>query len=84
MFVHPNSPGIFTSAPKQIPQSEMQLCRVGVVLNGFDERVDGFVLLLIEQVVQALEVGARCLSVGNAHLAQIEARGNPAQRKSSR
>ena len=82
VFVHAHGAVVFATAAKQVAQSEMQLRSVGVVLYGFDEGVDGLVLLFVEQVVQALEVGARGLAVGDAQLAQVQARGDPAQGKS--
>ena len=62
----------------------MQLGRVGVVLYGLDKGIDGFVLLLVEQKVQAFEVRLGSLAVVGTHLAQIPAGSQPAQHKGRR
>ncbi|MNT08639.1 hypothetical protein D3C72_1433870 [compost metagenome] len=59
----------------------MQLGRVRIVLHGFDEGINGLVLLLVEQEIQALEVGLGGAAVFAADLAQVEAGGQPAQHK---
>ncbi len=74
---------VFAPAPEQVAQCEMQLGRVRVVLHRFDEGIDGLVLLLVEQVVQALEIRLGGAAVLLAQLAQVEARGQPAQPKAS-
>jgi len=53
----------FAAPAKQIAQGEMQFGRVRIVLNRFNEGVNRLVLLLIEQVVQALEIGLGGLPV---------------------
>ncbi len=59
----------------------MQLGGIGVVLHRLDKGVDGLVVLLVEQVVQAPKVGLGGAPVFQPHLAQIEARSQPTQRK---
>ena len=78
VLVHPHAPLVFAAAAEQVAARKVQLLRVGVVLHRLDERVDGLVLLLIEQEVQATEVGLRRLPVLELQLAQVEARGEPA------
>ncbi len=51
----------------------MQFGGVGVALHGLDESVDGLVLLFVEQVVEAAEVGLGRLPAFDAPLAQVEA-----------
>jgi hypothetical protein len=53
-------------------------------LYRFNEGINGFVLLLIEQKVQAFEIGARGLSIVDAQLAQVESGGQPPQAKGGR
>ena len=43
----------FAAAAEQVAEREVQLGGVGVVLHGLDEGVDGLVVLLVEQQVQA-------------------------------
>src|SRR5574343_1637948 len=59
----------------------MQFRGVGVVLDGLDKRVDGLVLLFVQQVVQTPEVGAGGLAAFDAPLAKVEPRRQPAQPK---
>ena len=79
MFMHAHGTVVFAAPPEQVAQGEVQLRRVWVVLHGFDESIDGLVLLLVQQEVQALEVGLGCLPVLQAQLAQVETGGPPAQ-----
>ena len=62
----------------------MQFGLIGVVLNRLDEGVNGLVLLLVEQEIQASEVGLGRPAVFEAQLAQIEARRHPPQYKCDR
>ena len=82
VLMHAHGPLIFAPAAKQVAQREVQLRCVGVVLHGFDEGVNRLVLLLVEQEVQALEIGLGGLVVFNAQLAKVKARGQPAQHES--
>jgi hypothetical protein len=79
--MHAHGPVVFAPAAKQVAQGKVQLRGVGVVLHGLDEGIDGLVLLLVEQEVQALEVGLGALRFSSTQLAQIDARGQPAQHK---
>ena len=81
MLVHPNRALVLAPASKQIAQREMQFRRVGIVLDGLNEGVNGLVLLLVEQKVQAPEIGFGCLPVFQAQLAHVQPRGQPAQYK---
>ena len=72
VLVHPNGALKLTTATKQVAQSEVQFGGVGVVLNGFDEGVDGPVLLLVEQQVQAFEVGPWRVLTFAAQLTQVQ------------
>ena len=68
VFMHTHSAIVLTAPTKQIAEGKVQLGGVGVVLNGFDEGVNGLVLLLVEQKIQALEIGFGCLPVLDAKL----------------
>ena len=81
MLVHANGALVLTPAAKQIAQREMQLRGVGVILDGFNEGVDGLVLLLIEQEVQPPEIGFGRLPVLETQLTHIEPRCQPPEHK---
>jgi hypothetical protein len=57
VFVHPHGAVVFAAPAKQVAQREVQLRGIGIVLHRLDEGVDGLVLLLVEQEVQAPEIG---------------------------
>ncbi len=80
--MHAHRALVFAAAAKQVAQRKVQFGGVGVALHGLDERINGLVLLLIEQEIQAFEVGLGRLAVFNAQLAQVQAarRASPAQR----
>lgn len=82
MFMDTHRTVVLPTAPKEIPQGKVQLGGIGVVLHGLNEGIDGLILLLVEQKIQALKVGFGRLSILQAHLAHIHARCQPAQRKS--
>ncbi len=84
MLVHPHRAFEFAAAAKQVAEREVKLRRVGVALHRLDEGVDRLVVLFVEQQVQALEVGLRRLLLGALQLAEVEARGDPSQRKGHR
>ena len=84
VLVHAHRALEVAAATEQVAQAEVQFGGVRVVLHRLDEGVDGLVLLLVEQQVQALEVGLRRLAAVAPHLAQVEARGHPAQREGHR
>ena len=71
VLVHPHGPFVFATPAKQVAKRKVQLRGVGVVLNGFDEGVDGLVLLLVEQVVQAFEIGLGGLPIFQPQLTQV-------------
>ena len=77
--MHAHGTVVFAAAAKQVAERKVQLGGVRVVLNRLDEGVDGLILLLVEQVVQALEVGLGRATVLVAQLAQVKTRGQPAQ-----
>ena len=74
VLVNPDSALVFAAAAKQVAQREVQFRRVRISLNRFDERVDGLILLLVQQVIEAFEVGFGRLAIFDAELAQIQAR----------
>ena len=69
MLVHSHGAVVLASAAKQIAQCKVQLGCIGVVLYGLDKCINGLVLLLVEQKVQAFEICLGCLTVVGAHLA---------------
>ena len=81
MFVDPHRTFIFAAPAEQVAQGEVQFGGVRIVLNGLDEGVDGLVLLLVEQEIEAFEVGLGGLPVLDSQLTQVETRGQPAQHK---
>ena len=84
VLVHTHRALELAAAAEQVAQREVQLGGVGVVLHRLDEGVDGLVLLLVQQQVQALEVGAWRILALAPELAQVEARGHPAQSEGHR
>ena len=48
MLVHAYRTLVLATAAKQVTQREMQLRRIGVTLDRFDEGINGLVLLLIQ------------------------------------
>ena len=72
MLVNTDGSLVFTTTAKQVAQRKVQLGCIGVLLYGLDESVNRLVLLLIEQVVEAFEIGLRRLSIFKAQLAQIQ------------
>ena len=81
MFVHAYGAAVFATSAKKIAQRKMQLGGVRVVLYGFNKGINGLVLLLVEQEIQPFEVGLGGAAVFAADLAQVKARGEPAQHK---
>ena len=79
MLVHPHGALVLATPPEEVAQREVQLLRVGIVLHRLDEGIDGLVLLLVQQEVEAAKVGLGCLPVLEPQLAQVEA-ARPASR----
>ncbi len=71
--MNPHGTFEFTTATKQIAQGKVQFGGVRVALHRFDERIDGLVLLLVEQVIEAFEISLGVAAVFQAQLAQIHA-----------
>ncbi|MNJ80193.1 hypothetical protein D3C77_784840 [compost metagenome] len=69
----PHGAVVFAAAAKQVAQRKVQFGRIGVVLHGLDEGIDGLVQLFVEQKVQALEVGLGSAAAFRAHLARVKA-----------
>ena len=79
VLVHAHRALKFAATAEQVAQREVQLRCVRVVLYGFDEGVDGFVLLLIEQEVQTMKVGPRRVALAASKLANVKPGSQPAQ-----
>ena len=75
---------VLTAPAKQVAQRKVEFRCVGVTLDGLNEGVYGLVLLLVEQKIQALEIGLGRTPVLQAHLAQVKPGCEPAQHKSHR
>ncbi len=84
VLVHAHGALVLAAAAEQVAEREVQLGGVGVVLHRLDEGVDRLVVLLVEQQVQALVVGLGRLLLLALPLAQVEARGQPAEREGHR
>ena len=72
VLVHAHRALELTAPAKHVAEREVQFSGVGVALYCFDEGVDRFVLLLVEQQVEALEVRLRCLALRALPLADIQ------------
>ena len=81
VFMDTHSAFVFAAPPKQVTQSKVKLRGVRVVLNSFNEGVNRLILLLVEQKIQTSKVSLWRLPVFNPQLAQINAGGQPAERK---
>ena len=84
ILVHADCPVGLTATTEQAAKGEMKLDRLRVDPDRFDKRVDRPVLLLIEQEVEAGEVGARKRAGFLHHLADIQACGKPAEDEEKR
>ena len=84
MFMHPHGSVVLATPPKQVSQREVQFTGFRIVLHGFDEGINRLVLLLIEEEVQAAEIGFRCLLLGSSPLANINPGRHPAQCENQR
>src|SRR6202022_1885301 len=71
-------------AAKEITQREWKIDRLRVDLDHFDERFDGLVRLLVEQEIQAPEIGKRQRSRLAQQMLDVDARGNPSHGKKQR
>jgi hypothetical protein len=71
----------FAAAAKQAAQREMQLDGLRIDARRFDEGLDGLVGLLVEQEVQALEIGARQGARLFQQMLDVDARRDPAEPK---
>jgi len=81
VLVHADGTLCFTAAAKQVTQGEVHFHRLGVELDDFDERIDRLVRLLIEQEIESLEIAKGKAARLGHQLANIHARGNPAERE---
>ena len=84
VLVHAHRALVVAAAAEQVAEREMQLRGLGVVLHRLDEGVDRLVLLLVEQQIESAEIGFRVLLALGAPLAQVVARGQPAQHEGDR
>ena len=84
VFVNPHCAFVFPAPAKEVAQRKVQFGGVRIVLYSFYEGVNGLILLLIEKKVEALEISFGRAPVFDAHLAHIQARGQPTQAKRER
>ena len=71
-------------AAKEVAQRKVKIDRLRVDLDHFDERFDGFVRLLVEQKIQAPEIGKRQRPRLAQEMLDVDARGNPPHGKKQR
>ena len=81
VFVHPHGTVVVAAAAEQVAQGKVQFGGVRVALDGFNEGVDGLVLLLVEQVVEATKISLGGFAALHAHLPHVPARSQPTQAK---
>ncbi|ABA49950.1 hypothetical protein BURPS1710b_2989 [Burkholderia pseudomallei 1710b] len=69
------------AAAKQVAEREVQLDRFGIELRDFDERIDRFVRLFVQQEIQAAKIRARQVRALGQQLVEVVARRHPAERE---
>ena len=74
----------FAPTPEQAAQGEVQFDGLRIDLGGLQEGFDGLVRLLVEEEVEALEIGARQSARFLQQMIEIDARGHPAEGKEDR
>ncbi len=74
----------FAAPAEEAAQREMQLDRLRVDFDHFDERLDRLVGLLVQQKVEPLEIGHRQRARFGHELLDVDARGEPAEREEQR
>src|SRR4051812_10804597 len=84
VLVHADRAVVLAASAKQAAEREMQLDRLGVDFHNLDERLDRLVRLLVQQEVESLEVRARQRARLRDEVADIDARGDPAQSEEQR
>jgi hypothetical protein len=84
VLVHADRAVVLAAAPEQAAEREMQLDRLGIDLHHLDERLDRLVGLLVHEEVQALEVRLRQRARLAHQVADVDARGEPAQAEEQR
>ncbi len=84
ILVQPNRALDFALAPKEASQSQVQLNRFRLDLDDFVERLDRLVGLLVEQEVEALEIGARQRARLAHQVPDVDARRHPAEAEEQR
>ena len=68
-------------AAEQIAQREVQIDRLRIDLDDFDERLDRLVGLLVQQEIEAAEIRQRQRARLAQQVLDVDARGDPAQRE---
>jgi hypothetical protein len=82
--VHTDGSLYFPASPKQATQGEMQLDRLGIDFDYFDERLNGLVRLLVDQKVKASKVrGGKSAGLGQ-ELLDVDACREPTQTEEDR
>jgi hypothetical protein len=84
ILVHADRAVVLAAPAKQAAQREMQLDRLRIDLDHLDEGLDRLVGLLVEEEVEALEVRTRKRTRFRHDLADIDARGDPAEAEEQR
>ena len=84
VLVHANGTFNLAAPPEQRTQRKMQLDGLRLDLDDLDERFNGLVWLLIEQEIEAFEIGTRQRARFGQQMLDVDARSQPAQRKKQR
>src|SRR5437764_4928281 len=84
VLVHADRAVVLAAPAKETAEREVQLDRLRIDLHHLDERLDRLVGLLVEEKVEALEVGARQRARLGDDLADIDARRDPAEAEEQR
>jgi hypothetical protein len=84
VLVHADGAVVLAAPAEQAAEREVQLDRLRVDLDHLDEGLDRLVGLLVQQEVEALEVGARQRARLGHDLPDVDARRDPAQAEEER
>ena len=84
VLVHPDGAVDFALPPEQAAQREVQVDRLRVDLDHFDERLDRLVRLLVQQEIEAAEIRQRQRARFAQQVLDVDARGDPSQREKHR
>ena len=84
VLVHADRSVGFAATTEQVAQGEMQLDRFRIDFRCLEKRLDGAIGLFVEQEIETLEIGTGQCARFAQQVLEIDARGDPAQRKEYR